>query len=70
MLIFWAPNQKKKTIFFKALGVWKLPNWPFSGLNYARFEEFIDNAESKNWIIYAWRIIPLKKIVPSWIEAS
>ena len=32
-------------VFRKVLGVWKLPNWQCSGLNYARFEEFIHNAE-------------------------
>ena len=33
-------------IFCKVLGVWKLPNWPRSGLNYAHFEKFVHNAES------------------------
>ena len=56
-------------IFCKVLGIWKLSNWPSSGLNYARFEEFIHIAESVTQIIYAWRIIPHNKIVPNWIEA-
>ena len=38
-------------IFCKVLGVWKLPNWPCSGLNYARFEEFIHIAEKVTRII-------------------
>ena len=33
-------------IFCKILGIWKLPYWACSGPNYARFEEFIPNAES------------------------
>ena len=32
--------------------------------------EFIHKAESVTRIIYAWRIIPHKKIVPNWSEAS
>ena len=33
-------------VFSKVLGVWKLPNWLNSGLNYVRFEEFVHNVES------------------------
>ena len=33
-------------IFCKVLGVWKLPKWPCSGLNYARFEEFFRIVQS------------------------
>ena len=55
-------------IFYKVLWVAKMPNWPCSGLNYARFEEFI-NSEIVTWIINAWRTISLNKIVPNWIEA-
>ena len=54
--------------FCKVLEVWKLPNLPYSGLNYERFEVFVHNAESVTQIIYAWRIIPHNKIVPNWIE--
>ena len=56
--------------FWKVLGVWKLPNWPYSGLNYGRFEDFIHIFVSVTQIIYTWKIIPLSKIVPNWIEAS
>ena len=56
--------------FFQSSGGWKLPNLSCSGLNYARFEEFIHNAESLTRIIYALRIIPHNKIVPKWIEAT
>ena len=41
-----------------------------SGLNYARFEEVIHNAESVTRIFYAWRIILHNKLVPNGIEAS
>ena len=58
-----------KRHFNLSFGVWKLPKLPCSGLNYARFEEFIHNAESVTQIISAWRIIPHDKIVPNWIEA-
>ena len=40
-------------------------NKPHSGLNYARIEEFIHIAESVTRIIYAWRIISLKKTAPN-----
>ena len=50
-------------IFSKVLGVSKLPKWPYFGLNYARFEEFIQIAESVSRIIYAWQIIPHNKLV-------
>ena len=68
------PELKCKKIvhhyFCKVLGVWKLPNFPYSGLKYARFEEFIHNPESVTRFVFAWRTIPLNKIVPNWIEAS
>ena len=71
---YWLPEIKCIKIFYlhfcKVLVVWKMPIWLCSGLNYARFEEFIHNAESVTRIIYAWRVIPHNKIVPKWIEAS
>ena len=56
--------------FCKVFWVWKLSNWPCSGLNYARSEEFLHIADSVTRNIYAWQIIPHNKIVPNWIEAS
>ena len=45
--IFPIPPIKKipLIIFSKFKGVWKLPIWPYSGLIYARFENFIHNPE-------------------------
>ena len=40
-----------------------MPNWPCSGLNYARFEEFIHINDSVTRIIYAWRITPYNKML-------
>ena len=44
---------------------WGFEIWACSGLNYARFEEFFLNAEIVTRMIYAWRIMPLNKIVPN-----
>ena len=41
-----------------------MPNWPDSGLNYRRFEEFFLISERVVQTIYARRIIPHNKIVP------
>ena len=49
--------QKQRTIRTKT-------NFSYSGLNYARFEKFIHNAERVTRIIYARPIITLNKIVP------
>ena len=56
------PSSNVKSFFFKVLGV---SNWQCSGLNYARFEEFVHNAERITRIIYAWRLILHNKIVPN-----
>ena len=55
--------------FFQSSGGLKIAK-SCSGLNYARFEEFIHNAESVTRIIYALRIVPDNKIVPKLMEAS
>ena len=41
-------NFKKITsdLFLQSYGVWKLPFWPYSGLIYARYQDFNNNAES------------------------
>ena len=38
---------------------------PCSKVIYARFEVFIDNAESVTRIIFSWRIIANHKIIPN-----
>ena len=65
---FLSSNAKKifhlQLFFVKFWGLENCQNFYVPGLNYARFKEFIHNAESVTRIIYAWRIIPHKKIVP------
>ena len=51
------------------LDVSKLPIRLYSGLFYARFKDFIRNAENLVPIIDASRIISLIEIVPNRIEA-
>ena len=57
-------------IVFVNSGGLKMPNWQRSGLNYARFEEFIHNVESVTRTIYAWKIILQNTIVPNYIEET
>ena len=39
--------------FLQSSGSLKLPNWPCSGLSFARFEDSIHNAENVTRIVYA-----------------
>ena len=71
---FLSSNMKRfflpRIINWKVLGVWKLPILPCSGLHYARFEEFFDNAKRVTRITYARQFIPLNKIVPNWNKTA
>ena len=43
----------------------KMPIWKYAGLSYARFEDFVHNAESVTRTKYAWRIIAHNTIDPN-----
>ena len=68
--LYWLLEFKCKKIFYLRFLCKVLWFWTCSGLNFAYFEEFVYNSVSVTWTIYAWRKIPLKKIVRNWIEAS
>ena len=59
--IFYALSKMKLNVkkvfylqsFLQISGSLKLPNWPCSGLSFARFEDSIHNAEKVTRIVYA-----------------